>query len=92
VIASDRLVGAVLFGDTADGPWYLELIRSGQRIDGLRDELVFGRALAEMPRSASCSKINRDEKMGSSAPERAARLPYPAPQHSAIPPQAFDSK
>jgi hypothetical protein len=45
-----------------------------------------------MPRSASCSKINRDEKMGSSAPERAARLPYPAPQHSAIPPQAFDSK
>jgi nitrite reductase (NADH) large subunit len=92
VIASDRLVGAVLFGDTADGPWYLELIRSGQRIDGLRDELVFGRALAEMPRSASCSKINRDEKMGSSAPERAACLPYPAPQHSAILPQAFDSK
>ncbi len=29
VIANDRLVGAVLFGDTADGPWYLDLIRSG---------------------------------------------------------------
>ena len=28
VIAHDRLVGAVLFGDTADGLWYLELIRA----------------------------------------------------------------
>ena len=26
-----RLVGAVLYGDTADAPWYLELIRSGAR-------------------------------------------------------------
>jgi len=46
VIAEDRLVGAVLFGDTADGPWYLDLIRSGASIANLRDDLVFGRALA----------------------------------------------
>lgn len=46
VIAHDRLVGAVLFGDTADGPWYLELIRAGASISRLRDDLVFGRALA----------------------------------------------
>jgi nitrite reductase (NADH) large subunit len=46
VIAHDRLVGAVLFGDTADGLWYLELIRAGSPIARLRDDLVFGRALA----------------------------------------------
>jgi len=47
VIANDRLVGAVLVGDTADGLWYLELIRSGISIDPFRNELAFGRALAE---------------------------------------------
>jgi nitrite reductase (NADH) large subunit len=46
VIAEGRLLGAVLFGDTADGPWYLDLIRSGASIARLRDDLVFGRALA----------------------------------------------
>ena len=46
VIAHGRLVGAVLFGDTADGLWYLDLIRSGSPVARLRDDLVFGRALA----------------------------------------------
>jgi nitrite reductase [NAD(P)H] large subunit len=46
VIAHDRLVGAVLFGDTADGLWYLDLIRTGSPVARLRDDLVFGRALA----------------------------------------------
>ena len=47
VIADNRLVGAVLFGDTADGLWYLELIRTGVSIDTFRDDLMFGRAMAE---------------------------------------------
>ena len=46
VVADDRLIGAVLFGDTADGLWYLDLIRSGSSVERLRDDLVFGRALA----------------------------------------------
>jgi nitrite reductase (NADH) large subunit len=46
VIAHGRLVGAVLFGDTADGLWYLDLIRAGSPVARLRDDLVFGRALA----------------------------------------------
>jgi nitrite reductase (NADH) large subunit len=45
VVAEDRLVGAVLCGDTADGLWYLDLIRSGESIEKFRDDLVFGRAL-----------------------------------------------
>jgi nitrite reductase (NADH) large subunit len=47
VIADGRLVGAVLFGDTADGLWYLDLIRAGTGIESMRDDLAFGRALAE---------------------------------------------
>jgi nitrite reductase (NADH) large subunit len=46
VVADDRLIGGVLFGDTADAPWYLDLIRSHSSIRHLRDDLVFGRALA----------------------------------------------
>jgi nitrite reductase (NADH) large subunit len=46
VIAGDRLTGAVLFGDTADGLWYLDLIRSATSITDIRDDLMFGRSLA----------------------------------------------
>jgi len=47
VLAGDRLVGSVLYGDTADGLWYLDLIRSGAAVTGMRDRLAFGRAIAE---------------------------------------------
>jgi nitrite reductase (NADH) large subunit len=47
VIANGKLVGAVLFGDTADGLWYLDLIRCGVSIEAFRDDIAFGRALAE---------------------------------------------
>jgi nitrite reductase (NADH) large subunit len=46
VLRGDRLTGAVLFGDTADGRWYLDLIRSGASISHLRDVLAFGPELA----------------------------------------------
>lgn len=46
VIANGRLIGAVLFGDTKDGLWYLDLIRSGVSIEAFRSDLIFGRALA----------------------------------------------
>ncbi len=47
VISNGKLVGAVLFGDTADGLWYLELMRSGESIEPIRNEMMFGRALVE---------------------------------------------
>ena len=74
VIANDRLVGAVLFGDTTDGPWYFDLIRSGTSIDAVRNELVFGRTFASLP--ADCPQNNHDEKLGNEPPERAASLTY----------------
>lgn len=42
-----RLVGAVLFGDIADGLWYQELIRSGTPVGPMRSDLIFGRDFVE---------------------------------------------
>ena len=46
VVAGNRLTGAVLYGDVADGPWYFELIQQRTDISSIRDQLLFGRALA----------------------------------------------
>ncbi|MDN0082759.1 nitrite reductase large subunit NirB [Crenobacter sp. SG2305] len=42
VIKDDKLVGACLYGDTADGAWYFKLLREGRTINDLRDTLMFG--------------------------------------------------
>jgi nitrite reductase (NADH) large subunit len=44
IIRDDRLTGAVLYGDTGDGLWYLDLIRSGASVAPIRGDLAFGRA------------------------------------------------
>jgi nitrite reductase (NADH) large subunit len=46
-VRDGRLVGAVLFGDAADGAWYSDLIRAGTPIAERRRELIFGRRFAE---------------------------------------------
>src|SRR5260370_10206093 len=46
LIEDGRLAGAVLFGDTGDALWYLDLIRSRADVSPFRDLLAFGRALA----------------------------------------------
>jgi nitrite reductase (NADH) large subunit len=47
VLRQGRLIGAVLYGDVGEGPWFLRLIESGEPIGGRRHALVFGQALAE---------------------------------------------
>ena len=42
VLKDDRLVGAVLYGDTVDGSWYFQLLREGRQLSDLRDHLMFG--------------------------------------------------
>jgi nitrite reductase (NADH) large subunit len=42
-----RLVGAVLYGDTADAPFYLDLMASGCPVAPFRARLAFGAAFAE---------------------------------------------
>jgi nitrite reductase (NADH) large subunit len=43
VLRDDKLIGAVLYGDVRDGPWYVDLMRQGIDIGEIRDDLVFGR-------------------------------------------------
>jgi len=44
VIEDDRLVGAVMYGDTADGNWFFGLIKDGTPVDEMRETLIFGPA------------------------------------------------
>jgi nitrite reductase (NADH) large subunit len=52
VIADGRLVGAVLVGDTVDALWYLELIRSRDKVATIRSDMMFGRALSRRAEAA----------------------------------------
>ena len=45
VIRDNKLVGGVMFGDTADGPWYFQLLKDGRDIHDIRDHLIFGQSL-----------------------------------------------
>ncbi len=42
VVRDDKLIGACVYGDTADGAWYFKLLREGRPIDDIRDRLMFG--------------------------------------------------
>jgi nitrite reductase (NADH) large subunit len=44
MVRDGRLVGALLIGDVAEGPWYLDLIRSGEPVASFRQHLMFGRS------------------------------------------------
>jgi nitrite reductase (NADH) large subunit len=46
VIKANKLIGAVLYGDTVDGGWYQELLEQEENISGIRDGLIFGKAYA----------------------------------------------
>ncbi len=44
VIKDEKILGAVLYGDTIDGAWYFQLMREGTNITDIRDALMFGQA------------------------------------------------
>ncbi len=44
VLQGDRILGAVMYGDTADGGWFFNLIRDGADVSEMRDTLIFGEA------------------------------------------------
>jgi nitrite reductase (NADH) large subunit len=46
VLRDNRLVGAVLYGDTADGSWYFDLLKKGEDVSPIREALIFGQAFA----------------------------------------------
>ncbi|MEO7466550.1 MAG: nitrite reductase large subunit NirB [Sphingobium limneticum] len=47
VVKDDRVVGAVLYGDTVDGGWYFDLLKREENVADMRDLLIFGQAFAQ---------------------------------------------
>jgi nitrite reductase [NAD(P)H] large subunit len=52
ILRDDRVVGSVLYGSVADGPWYVQLMRDKVDVAPIRDQIVFGRAFAEQAGAA----------------------------------------
>ncbi len=52
VIKNNHIIGAVLYGETADGAWYQQLLDNQQDITDLRDKLIFGQAYAQQQEGA----------------------------------------
>lgn len=46
VLRDNKVVGAVLYGDTADGNWYFDLLKKGDDVSPIREALIFGQAFA----------------------------------------------
>ncbi len=44
VLEEDKLVGAVMYGDTADSNWFFGLIRDAEDVSEMRETLIFGPA------------------------------------------------
>ena len=44
VIQADKLIGAVMYGDTKDGSWYFQMIRDGKNVSEIRSQLMLGQS------------------------------------------------
>ncbi|MDJ1156993.1 nitrite reductase large subunit NirB [Chelatococcus sp. SYSU_G07232] len=44
VLADNRIVGAVLYGETGDGGWFFDLLKKSSDVATMRDTLIFGQA------------------------------------------------
>ncbi len=47
VVRDGKVVGAVLYGDVADGAWYFDLMRQGKDVADIRDRIILGQAFAD---------------------------------------------
>lgn len=44
VLKDNRILGAVMYGDTIDGAWYFQLMRDGTDVSDIRGHLMYGQA------------------------------------------------
>ena len=82
VLKDNRIAGAVMYGDTSDGPWFFDLLKRGTDISQMRETLIFGQtyaggipldpsaAVAALPDDAGicgCNGINKGRITGAIA-------------------------
>lgn len=46
ILRDDRIIGAVMYGDTKDGAYFFDLLKRGADISADRDTLIFGQSFA----------------------------------------------
>ncbi|WP_336068866.1 nitrite reductase large subunit NirB [Nitratireductor rhodophyticola] len=44
VLKDNRIMGAVLYGETSDGGWFFDMLRRGTDVSDMRETLIFGQA------------------------------------------------
>ena len=45
VLKDNRIIGAVLYGETADGAWFFDLKKRQTDVSEMRETLIFGQSL-----------------------------------------------
>jgi nitrite reductase (NADH) large subunit len=75
IVKDDKLVGAVLYGDTADGNWYFDLLKRQEDVSEIRDALIFGQAFAS---GGGAGASPFDAAVAATACPRARSLPASA--------------
>lgn len=53
VLRGGYVVGAVLYGEVKDGPWYFELMQKSVNVSAFRSRLLFGRSYCETAKEPS---------------------------------------
>jgi nitrite reductase (NADH) large subunit len=63
VLKDNKIIGAVMYGDTSDGPWFFDLLKRGVDIAEMRETLIFGEAYAGAlaPGSATAASALPDD-------------------------------
>ena len=44
ILKDNKIIGTVMYGDTNDGAWFFNLMKTGENISEMRDTLIFGPA------------------------------------------------
>lgn len=50
VLKDNKILGAVLYGETGDGSWFFDLMKRGTDISQMRETLIFGQSYQGAPR------------------------------------------
>jgi len=59
VLRDNKLRGAVMYGDTIDGPWYFQMLRDGTDVSEMREHILFGQVhLGDAGRGGAASVAN----------------------------------
>ena len=77
ILRDNRVVGSVLYGSVADGPWYVQLMRDKVDVSAFRDQIVFSRDFAEQA-GATASQADVAAKADADAAAATAGLRWKA--------------